>query len=88
MLYFPRATVSHDVIRISDNAVVGVIESTWDTDFPGQFTLDGYPAGAYLRGASKYGAVPQGVLDDFCGVYGDAAARCRGKYRFAPRSAG
>lgn len=81
----PRVTVSHDVIRLTDGEVVGVIESTWQTETPDIFALDGIPSGASLRGAMSYGAVPQGVLDDFCGVYGEAAAAVRRAYRFAPR---
>jgi len=81
-------SVSHHVVRVSDGAVVGVIVSQWETETPDMFTLDGFPSGSYFRGAERFGNVPQGAFDDFCGVYGQAAADCRGKYRFVPRHAG
>ena len=82
------STVQHDVVRVSDGLVVGVIESRWDSLFPGEFTLDGFPAGGALRGAESFGNVPQGALDVFCGVYGKLAADARRRFSFRPRSAG
>lgn len=80
---FNRVQSWHDVQRISDGEIVGSIRATWDNP-GGEIMANGVPAGACLRGAEPFGAVPAGVVDLFCGTYGEAAAAVRRQYRFVP----
>lgn len=80
----PRIYSWHDVQRVSDGVVIGSIRAEWYGDGSEQILDNGIPAGGDLRGAEAYGNVPAGVIDLFCGVYGERAAEARRLYRFVP----
>ena len=81
------ATVEHNVIHRNTGNIVGIIESAWDSSMPGQFTLDGFPAGSVLVRRVVYGMVPAGIVRNFDGTQrrgDDFAARA---YAVSPRFA-
>lgn len=91
-------TVEHDVVRKRDGKTVGTIASTWIVAIPGEFTVDGYPAGGILDHFETFGAVPESVRDYLYGdtrAFGeirpgmtfDKARAAAAKYRIVPRSA-
>lgn len=81
------ATVEHNVVHKKTGNVVGIIESCWDTLFPGEYTLDGYPAGGVLVRRTTYGSVPAGILRIFDGSPRDGDEMSMRAYTITPRFA-
>lgn len=58
--------IEHDVVEKATGKIVGVIESDWD-GIPGEYLLDGIPAGGVLISRNVFGAVPLSVVAVFDG---------------------
>lgn len=82
-----NATVEHNVIYRKTGHIIGIIESRWETMCPGEFTLDGFPAGGILVGRTVFGTVPAGIVRIFDGSPRQGDEFAQRAYALVPRFA-
>ena len=88
----PTMSVSHDVVRIADGKIIGVVDSVWTVDGSGRMNCSGLPEGCVLVHTLTYGNVPSSVMKMCYGVgelrnYDSyiATKRASRRYKLSPR---